>query len=116
MTPMDYLTREFEMSDIAFRVVTSLANPLITLSEKIHKYQDKRKVKEQFADALENEIKSYDVVFNDMMELGQKFTSTVEKIEGEPTPMQVIEIIDCLSQTPRIVEVFDVICWTGKSM
>lgn len=94
------------MSSIAFRILTSLASPVMTLSEKIHKYQDKIKVKEQFADALENEIKGYDTIFNDIMELGNKFIPIMEEIEGQPTPKQVIDVIDCLSQTPRILSKF----------
>jgi hypothetical protein len=78
----------------------------MTLSEKIHKYRDKIKVKEQFADALENEIKAYDDILNDTMELVRRFIPAIERIEEQPTPMQVIDVIDCLSRTPGILARF----------
>jgi hypothetical protein len=94
------------MSEIAIRFISGLASPLIALSEKIHKYQEKRETREQFASALQSEIKDYEVLINELMELGKKSVSIVEQIEEQPTPRQVFEVLDCLSQSPRLVARF----------
>jgi hypothetical protein len=94
------------MSEIALRFISGLASPLISLSEKIHNYQEKRETKEQFASALQSEVKDYEVLINDLMELSKKSLSIVEQVEKQPTPHQVLEILDCISESPRILARF----------
>jgi hypothetical protein len=54
------------MSEPFFRFITALASPLITLSEKIHKYQEKKETKEQFATALREDVHIEDFSTNDI--------------------------------------------------
>ena len=94
------------MSETIFRFITTLASPLIALSEKIHEYQEKKETKEQLATALQKEIKDYEILFEDLMELGKKFSSIIEQVKEQPTPHQAMEILDSLSQTPKVVARF----------
>lgn len=90
------------MLSIVFQFMSSVATPLKALRKAIHRYEEKKKIKEELADALETEIKEFEKVNNELGEFGNRVLPIVQQIEGQPTPRQLMEVIDCFSQTPRI--------------
>jgi len=95
------------MSSLAFQFITSLASPIISLKEMIQEYQKKRKekeaLKEDLANSLVAEIKEFEAINDDMTNLGNKLLPIIQNIDGQPSPGQLMEVIDSLSQTPRIL-------------
>jgi hypothetical protein len=90
------------MLSTVFQFLSSVANPLKALREAIHNYEEKKKIKEELADALETEIKEFEKINNEIEEFGSKVLPLFQHVEGQPTPRQLLEVVDCLSQTPRI--------------
>jgi hypothetical protein len=95
------------MSSLVFQFITSLVGPVISLKETIQEYQRKRKEKEQLkedlANSLEAETKEYKAINDEMTDLGKRFLPIIQEIDGQPSPGQLIEVVNCLSPTPRIL-------------
>lgn len=89
------------MSSVAFRFMMSLASPLLTLKETVQKYLEKREIKEQLASSLQAEIKEYEKINDELIVFGNKLFPIIQN-EGQPSPRQLIEVIDCLSQLIKI--------------
>ncbi len=95
------------MSSVVFQFLTALASPVVSLKQTIQEFQKKKEEKENLkkdlANSLEAEIKEYEAVNNDMIDLGKKLLPIIQSVDEQPTPAQLIQFIDCLSQTPRIL-------------
>jgi hypothetical protein len=94
------------MSEVALRLISALSSPLSALYEKIHKYQEKKETKELFASALQSEIKEYDGLVNDLAGIGKKCISTIEQVKEQPANQQVFEILDIISESPKLLARF----------
>ena len=89
------------MSSVAFKFMLSLASPLLTLKETVRKYLEKREIKEQLASSLQAEIKEYEKINDELIVFGNKLLPIIQN-ERQPSPRQLIELIDCLSQLIKI--------------
>jgi hypothetical protein len=95
------------MSSLVLQFATSLVGPFIELRKTIQEYQRKSKEKEQLKEdltnALQAETKEYEALTKEMSDFAQRFLSIIQKIDEQPTPGQLLDIVNCLSQTPRIL-------------
>jgi hypothetical protein len=89
-----------------FQFLIGATGPLKTLRDVIRSREEKKKIKEELANALEIETEEFEEVNKEFEEFGGKVLSLVEQVETQPTPRQVLEFIDCLSGTPRILAKF----------
>jgi hypothetical protein len=94
------------MSSVAFRFITSLASPLLTLRNTIQEYREKRKLKkelkEELASALEAEIKEYEEIEKELIDIGKRLLPIIQD-EEQPSPRQLIEVINCTSQIIKVI-------------
>ncbi len=97
----------FKTSSVVFEILTSLVSPAVSLKDTIQEYQRKReekeRLKEDLANSLEAETKEFQKIASEINDLGEKLLPILQEIDGQPSPRQVIEVIDCLSPTPRIL-------------
>jgi len=95
------------MSSIALQFLTSLVSPIISLKQTIQEYQKKReekeRLKEDLANSLQAEIKEFQAVNDDIANLGKSALPILKSVDGQPTPGQLMQLIDCCSQIPRIL-------------
>lgn len=87
-------------------VFTGLYGPLAELLEKIRRYQQKRKrgreVQDQFANALENEIKNYQKLSENFEQSTKdNFIPALLQLDEDPTPPQILKAIDSFSEMPK---------------
>jgi hypothetical protein len=95
------------MSSIALQFLTSLAGPVISLKQMIQEHQKKReekgRLKEDLANSLQAEIKEFEVIIDDIDNLGKGILPILKSVDGQPTLGQLMQLIDCCSQIPRIL-------------
>jgi energy-converting hydrogenase A subunit M len=88
---------------IVLQFFSALATPVKTLGKIVHDYEEKKEIKEQLANALEIQTKEFEEVFKDIEKLGEQALPLIKQVEGQANPRQVLEFVDCVSQTPRIL-------------
>jgi hypothetical protein len=95
------------MSSAALQFLISLVSPVISLKQTIQEYQkkskEKQRIKEDLANSLQAEIKEFEAVNGDFANLSEKILLILKRIDGQPTPAQVFQLIDRGSQIPRIL-------------
>lgn len=88
-------------------VIAGLYGPLADLGERIHNFQQKRKraheAKDQFFDALDAEIRSYQNLSDRFEQLcKEKLIPALLLIGQDPNPQQILRTLDSFSDMPKI--------------
>src|SRR5208337_2221308 len=90
---------------IVIQFFSVLAAPVAAAEKIVHKYKQKKEREEQSASVralLETQTKEFEEVFKEFEELREKALPLVKQVEGQVSPRQVLEFVDCVSQAPRI--------------
>jgi hypothetical protein len=101
------------MPELILKIFTGLYSPLSSLAEKVHKYREKLETKEQFVDAFENEMKSYQKLYDHFADMCQnKFYPVIMQLPPQPLPLQIIKVVDSLAELPKIFGE-SIVCFIG---
>jgi len=73
------------------------------IQEYLEKRGEKERIKKEFTDSLQAEIKEYEAVNDEMANLGKELLTILQSIDKQPTPGQLMRFVDCASQIPRIL-------------
>jgi hypothetical protein len=90
-------------SDI-LQFLSSVATPLSELRATLRRYKENKKIQKELADALETEADEYNAVMGELSLAGDVAINIVKEIKKQqPTPTQVLDFMDVVSQMPRIL-------------
>jgi hypothetical protein len=87
-------------------IFAGVYGPVVDLLKPIRRYQQERKslheVQDRFANALENEIKNYQELFENFKQsTEEKFMPALLQLDEDPAPFQILKTIDTFSETQK---------------